>query len=447
MIYNVATAAELTTALGRAAAGDTIRLAAGNYGTFTMRDRRYAGTVTIEAADPANPAAFDGLTVRNCANVKLVGLDLGRGITPTEFDFMNLNVIRDSENITLSGVRVHGSLDNNPQNDARGLQVVGTRGVLIEDSVFTELNRALLMGGNSNVVVRNNEFKTIRSDGINLASTDGLVISGNKFSDFRPIATDHSDAIQFGNTGQTMGVKNVTIEDNEILITNGEGGEFTGTQGIFISDPLQFGYDNILIRNNVIYSNGAFHGINVDGARQLMILNNTVLSQRTDSKDFWIRIGGSDGVVLDGNIADTFVFANVTRLFQGENTNLRLFPHLANQIPNINSPDQITDLFVPGQGFVTDSVTAQAPVSGALASALSGSISPSQSQQAFKPVPIEEEAPDAGTVGLSLAQIFTAAPVVEATLSMTSEYGGATDFSAPIWSVRDTISPQHFAFA
>jgi len=447
VIYNIATAAELTTALGVAVAGDTLRLAAGNYGTFSIRDRVYAGHVRIESADPNNRAQFDGLTVRESSNLTLVNLNLGRTLNAGEPDFTTLNTIRESQNITLTGVKVHGSLDNNPQNDGRGLIVNSSSNVLVENSLFTELHRGLLIGKSNNVVVRDTEFRVIRSDGINVSATEGLVITRSKFSDFRPIVPDHGDAIQFFNTGQTKGSKNITIENNEILITNYDGTEGTGTQGIFISDPLEFGYENILIRNNVLFSNGAFHGINIDGGRKVQITNNTVLSKTTDTKDFWIRLGASDGVIVDGNVADNFIFQNVTKLFQGQNSNLKLFPQLASQVPNLLNPLTADDLVTDGIGYTPPAATAVAsPVSSALALALSGTISPSQSQQAFKPVPIDD-AVEAGPVALSLAQVFAAAPVFEPSPSLAPTFEAVTDYGAQGWTLRDMLSGNHFAIA
>lgn len=441
MIYEIANATQLKTALASAVGGDTLRLAAGSYGTYKIDAKLFNAPVRIESADPANRAKFTGLTIEDSANMVVSNIDLGRALNSGEPDFAVLNNVRNSENITLSGVTVHGSLDSNPQNDGRGMIVSNVRNFLLEDSLFTDLHKGLIISRSTNVVLRDSEWRTIRADGINVLSTEGLVIDNNDFSDFRPIVPDHGDAIQFFNTGQTKGSKNVTIENNRILITNYDGTEGTGTQGIFISDPLEFGYDNFLIRNNVLFSNGAFHGINVDGARQLQITGNSTLSKTGDSRDFWTRVTFSDGVVVDNNVADNFIFSNVTRLFQGQNSNLKIFPDLRALIPNLDNPSSVFDLITDEMGYQSESVSLKAPVSGALASALSGSIEPNQSQQAFKPVPVLEDAEEAP----SFAAIFAATPVVEVAEPVASDLYAASGM--PIWSLKDMISGHHFAIA
>lgn len=440
MIHNIANATELTAALSAAAAGDTLRLAGGSYGTFTIRDRLYVGEVRIESADSANPAQFAGLTVRGSSNITLAGLDLGRPLNTGEPEFTTLNTIRDSNNIKLTGVKVHGSLDDNPQNDGRGLLVVNTRGLLVENSLFTELHRGMVVQQSFNVVVRDSEWKTIRSDGINMAAVEGAVIANNDFSDFRPVVPDHGDVIQFTNTGQTRGSKNITIENNRAIITNGSD---SPTQGFFISDPGAFGYDNVLIRNNILYGNGAYHGINLDGGRQVQITGNTVLSARGNQNDYWIAVGASEGVVLDGNVTDNILLKDITKLYLGENTNLKLFPSLAAAIPNLSNPLGPADLMITGQGYMDAATVPLAPVSNALATALSGSISPSQSQQAFKPVPIVETVAESQAAVPSFEQVFAAAPVVEPPATVAVE----TYASEPLWSFRDVIMGHHFAIA
>ncbi|MBA2921092.1 lyase, partial [Sphingomonas sp. MAH-20] len=77
-IFNVATAAELSSAIAGAAGGDRIVVADGNYGKLSIFNRSFDSTVTIVAANPGAGAHFDGLTITGSKNVSLVGLDLGR---------------------------------------------------------------------------------------------------------------------------------------------------------------------------------------------------------------------------------------------------------------------------------------------------------------------------------------------------------------------------------
>ena len=57
----VSNAAQLSAALSSAHAGDTILLAGGNYGDFSISNLSFSSQVTIESADPTNPAVFRSL--------------------------------------------------------------------------------------------------------------------------------------------------------------------------------------------------------------------------------------------------------------------------------------------------------------------------------------------------------------------------------------------------
>jgi hypothetical protein len=440
----IANAAQLTTALAAAKGGETFLLAAGNYGTYTIRDKLFASEVRIESENPDNAAIFDRLVVRGSSSLTFVGLDLGRALAEGEPNFTQLNNVRDSENITFSKVRFHGSLDNNPSNDGLGLHVLNTKGIVFEDVLFTELMRGVVVEKSFNLVARSSEWKTIRSDGMNVIATEGVMISDNLFTDFRPVFPDHGDAIQFWNTGQTKGSRDITIENNRVFFPTHSGVKGEGMQGIFISDPLAFGYENVLIRNNILYSNGAFHGINVDGGRKLQITGNTVLSQSGNDNDFWIRVGDSDGVLIDDNIADTFILKNVTKLFQGENVNLKVTPSKASLIPDRNNPSSLDDLYATDIGFVplADSSTLeQAPVSDALASALSGWIEAKDGAKVMQsPVAADGEEQSA-------SQIFAAVPVIEAEGLTVAEMEPAPMSLSEPWSAPSALFADHFAFA
>jgi hypothetical protein len=72
-IIHVSTAAELQSALAGATGGETILLAAGDYGKLQLTDGKTKfdvthsaeAPVTIRSADADNPAVFTGLDLRN----------------------------------------------------------------------------------------------------------------------------------------------------------------------------------------------------------------------------------------------------------------------------------------------------------------------------------------------------------------------------------------------
>ena len=369
-VHNVLNASQLQAALASAVGGDKIIVAAGNYGSVSISNRNYASNVTIQAATFSNPAHFDGLFVSNSKNLTFSGLDLGRTLGPAEPEYTQLNWVSNSSNIKFSGVTIHGSRDNDPTNDGVGLQLTNVTNFNINNSKFTELYRGVAMQKSANVTIQSSDFTTIRSDGVVVAAVDGIVLDKNLFSDFRPIIPDHADAIQFWNTGQTKGSSNITIKNNVLMQGGFSGVEGTGVQGIFISDPLQYGFKNVLIQNNLMYSNGAYNGITVVGGAGVQILGNTVVSKTTDNKQFWIRLEDTDSINLQGNLFDNFITKNVTKLFQANNTNLLLNPGARAEIADLDNAHNSSDLHLANVGY-------QNPVSpppSAISSAIGNSI-------------------------------------------------------------------------
>ena len=371
-VFNVATAAELGTAIGRAAGGDRIVLAAGEYGGLRVQNRAFASNVTI-AAQPGARVVFDGLNIQNVSNLSLAGIEIARPLREGEPDFFQIGAIRSSSNIRLDDVFLHGSLDDTPWNDGRGLQINGSTNVTITGSRFVELNQAVSIFKSANIVIRNNTFDEVRADGITVASTDGIVIDGNRMTNMEPRPGDHADFIQFWNTNETKGSSNATIKNNILWQDNPD--DTVGTQGIWISDPLTFGYRNFLIQNNIIYSNNQFNGIGVRSTTDLQIIGNTVLSQSDDSRQLWIRLENNTNTMVAANVTDNILLTNMTRLVMGPNINFAVSPALRANIPDLAAPDGITDLLYTGHGYQTPSATPAAPVSSAIGSGLGSVLS------------------------------------------------------------------------
>ncbi|GAO38655.1 hypothetical protein SCH01S_17_00090 [Sphingomonas changbaiensis NBRC 104936] len=349
-IFNVSNSTQLQSALGSATGGDTIVLADGDYGKVNVYTRNYASTVTIEAATPGG-AHLDGLFVANATNISFAGLDVGRALGATEPDYTQLSSVSNSSNITMSHITVHGSLDNDPANDGMGMMVRNVAGFSISDSTFGDLYRGIVLQNNTNATVQNNTIKTIRSDGIISIANDGITIAGNHIGEFHPKLGDHADAIQFWNTGQTKGQTDITVKDNVIYQSYFSGIDQTGVQGIFMSDPLSYGYKNVLIQNNLLYSNDAYNGIFVNGATGAQIIGNTVLSHSSDSKLFWIDVLNSDQVSLQDNLTDRIITSNVTNFAQSGNVDFSVNAGARAMLPNLANPAGVEDLVASGVGY------------------------------------------------------------------------------------------------
>ena len=126
-----------------------------------------------------------------------------------------------------------------------------------------------------------NEIHGLRSDGLNFAQVEGVVIEENKIHDFNRSlkSADHADMIQFWTNQTNAPSRDITIRNN--ILNSGAG---LYTQSILMrNDQVDRGlagdemyYQNVRIEGNVI-SNAHLHGITVGETDGLTIVNNTVI--------------------------------------------------------------------------------------------------------------------------------------------------------------------------
>jgi len=206
----------------------------------------------------------------------------------------------DGSNVVFDANYIHGSLDNDATNDMSGLKVSGTRGAKVINNEFEQVGRGVVFGSVRDVIVANNMVHRIRSDGFNFAQSKRLLIEGNYFTASQRARWDHPDAIQFWTARTKSPSTDIMIRNNEII--QGKG---SGTQGIFMKDETdQLPYERVTIENNLMIGSVLLNGIYVQNARNLRIVNNTVISP-TDLKDsVWIRLLKVKDVEFEGNIAE-----------------------------------------------------------------------------------------------------------------------------------------------
>ena len=328
----VTTSPELRIALAAARAGDVLVLAPGTYTPTDLKTDpgRTAedGAITIRSQDSANPAAFAGLKVKGVVGVIFDGVTFDYIFAPGDNgpDKKGINwpfMISGSTNVTIRNSLFDGDLasEGAPEDKgfptATGLVVRGTRGLVLENNVFTLWGRALAIDGSGSVEIRGNDIHSIRMDGIDLAAINGAVIEGNHIHDFkRSLASkDHADMIQFWTAGTKSPSKNITIRGN--LFDSGIGAY---TQSIFMRNELvdqkkagaEMYYRDVLIEQNVII-NAHLHGITLGETDGLTIRNNTLIHNTSsdgpeNNPKVWIpRInvsGQSSNVTITGNISD-----------------------------------------------------------------------------------------------------------------------------------------------
>ncbi|MDP3594712.1 MAG: right-handed parallel beta-helix repeat-containing protein [Phenylobacterium sp.] len=309
-IINVNTADGLVLALKGARAGDTIQLAPGTYEGLQFKGLSFSSNVTIQSQNPDVPAILNNFEISNSKGLQFNNLELAaKGANYESF------IVSKSQNIGFDNVSVHGSMDNNPQNDGQGIGVRDSSNIQITNSEFQQLQRGISVSRSSDVVITGNDLHDLRTTGFVAAEVVGIKIAGNSFSNFKPMVNDHPDAIQFLTSGTTTISKNIVISDN--VISRGTG---DATQGIFLRDQVgNLAYENVTITNNLVVGTG-YGGIYVIGAKNLVVSGNELVSNPGKENATWVLIKNVAGAVVADNESIWINYDNVTNLSQAGNT-------------------------------------------------------------------------------------------------------------------------------
>jgi Ca2+-binding RTX toxin-like protein len=314
MITTVKTAAELTSALNSAHGGDTILLAPGQYSALSLRLLKFTSDVTVTSLDPSNRAVLTGIQMDSSSNVVFSKLELRTDVGTNDKPYMFTN----ANGLTFEDVKIHGSLNGSPTTDRPGLTIRYSNDVTIKDSEFYELSNGMAHRSVTNLVIEDNSFHDIRTDGIQGGGSSNVTITGNEFRDFYPAAGDHADAIQFWTTNSTSSAQNILVSGNQFI--RGAGGRI---QGVFFNDEVgNLPYKNVTITDNLI-AGGRYNGVFVLNAENVVITDN-VVAGFTDMKS-WIWVDRIKNIEISGNASNELhVNGNVTGATVGGNSTLAL---------------------------------------------------------------------------------------------------------------------------
>ncbi|MET3528123.1 calcium-binding protein [Phenylobacterium koreense] len=284
----------LNLAIKSAQAGDVIMLAPGVYSGVSIDGIKIEGSISIQSADASNLAVLTDFNISNSSGINLKNLELSNAGSAKDWGWQ----IAGSKDIHLEGLDVHGTLDGDPQNDHQGIRISFSDNVSISNSEFHELYRAIAESDSKNITIKDNEFHDIARTGVMNANSQGVVISGNRFTDFYPKPGDHMDAISFHQMGETNTASDILISGN--LITRGDGEK---TQGIFFRDTTgESAFHNIKIYDNLIVGMGS-NGIYVNGAEDVDLKGNTVISYEGKENISWILLQNTIGSNVANNEA------------------------------------------------------------------------------------------------------------------------------------------------
>ncbi|WP_170412503.1 right-handed parallel beta-helix repeat-containing protein, partial [Ruegeria arenilitoris] len=302
----VTSAAELNQALSQAKGGETILLAAGDYGALNL-SANYASTVTIKSADANAPATITKMNLNNASNITFEDLNFDYSFNGEAKSYRPFS-IQNSSNITIDNSTFSGDVATGVSATAdgygwgQGLFVFRSDNINVTNNEFHDWLKGMYVGISADVTVSGNNLHSISEDGMFYENIQGAVIEGNYIHDFarNPNSAGHGDFIQFSRlTGVST---DIIIRDNVLDMGSGDW-----AQSIFMGNgKIVQPYQNVLIENNTIY-NGHTHGISVSGTDGLTIANNTVLAV-PGALTGGVSIpkisvaGGSTNVTIDQNV-------------------------------------------------------------------------------------------------------------------------------------------------
>lgn len=288
----VSSAAALASALAAAKGGETILLAAGDYGALDLygaRDAfaRYSSTITIRSLDAEQPATFSSLKLRDVQNISFESITFDYTAAVAAPDWTRPFSVSEASNVAFYDSVFDGDLAEgldlvrDGYGTGVGLFVTASTDIRVERCEFFDFTRGGVFDNVVGLGVVGNDLHDLRSDGLDFASVQDVLIQGNRLHDFRTAtdSSDHADMIQFWTSGTTTPTSNITIDGN--FLSSGSGG---ATQSIFMRNELvdlnmagvEMFYQNVRITNNVIY-NGHSAGIIAGETNGLLISGNTVL--------------------------------------------------------------------------------------------------------------------------------------------------------------------------
>ena len=325
-IIDVAGADQLLSALSMAGAGDTLRLAAGDYGAIALdgdknTKLKFAGDVTVTSANPGAPAVIRDLDIRGVTNLNFDNIDFTGAAGRTVGDLVSITA---SRGITISNSDFDGR--SGPAGAHNGLSVSNSSDIQLSGSELSDFYYGAGFRNIDNLRITGNDIHSMDFDGLRFGKVTNVRIESNKLHDMDgPVDGGHRDMIQFWTAGATAPSANITIRNNDIDIGDGRM-----IQSIFLYNEavLREGkgesmyYRNVLIEGNHVEGVHP-HGIYVGESIGLAIRNNTVIKDPTTKvyKSGWEPVidvaDKSQDVTITGNTAHEIPAAHAGWVISG----------------------------------------------------------------------------------------------------------------------------------
>ncbi len=294
-------------------AGDTIYLMSGYQGAVTLQGYYNASPITIAAA-PGEKPELSRVLIQAGKNWKLSGLYVSPEYAAT-YDPQTMIAIQDHNyqgpvsDVVVEGCTLQSKADVSAwtasdwdQLSANGFDVGGSN-ITIRNNHLKNVNFGISVGA-SDSLIEHNVVDSFAGDGMR-GLGDNTVFQYNLVKNCYAVNANHDDGFQSWSVGTggvgTGEVTGIVLRGNTIINYEDENQPFRGTlQGIGCFDGT---YVDWVVENNVIITDH-WHGITFLGAKNVHVINNTVIDPNTtDPGPPWIEIGDhKDGTPPSGCI-------------------------------------------------------------------------------------------------------------------------------------------------
>ena len=432
----VTSASQLTSALNVAQAGDTISLAAGNYGDFIIKGKAFAGDVTISSQDPGALASFHTLTITGSSHVHVDDVAVNFTPTLTTVAWSPAVKIDTSQSISFTHSTVTGgpaingvaptatALDTTNGNvlgypTGYGVNVQGSSGVVVDHINISQVAKGVVMSNSDHVTISNNDIHDIRQTGIMGSGLNQVTVDSNHVHDSNPWRWgdsadngDHADFLAFWtDPSQTTASTGITITNN--LMEQGKG---TAVLGMWLQgDATPF--TNVTIAHNA-FLDGNLQGIMLRGVNNSTVDSNALLQTSGDAK-------AAPGILLTSSVTNVAVTNNITGVFSDTSGSTGTLANTAsgNQIvQDVNAG--VSGYYNSDLNHLVDGVT---DYTGLYAAAKTGLTGTFESQMVAKFYADEATALTTASPGVSLVGTYSADRLVATGGDDTLNGVGGTD--------------------
>ncbi len=269
-------------------AGDTIWLRSGYHGDLSILRYYNFDTITL-AAEEGHTPRLSSLRIRSSAHWTIRGLTVSAEFAPTYKRQTLIDLDSHSwhgpvHDITVEDCTIYSTTDSSAwtiddwnQLACNGLQVDGTR-MTIRNNRLLNVNFGISVNA-SHSLVSGNLVENFAGDGLR-GLGDYTTFEYNTVKNCYDVNANHDDGFQSWSSGPngvgTGEVVGVTLRGNTIINYEDPNQPFRGAlQGIGCFDGT---FVDWVIENNVIIVDH-WHGITLGGARNCLVINNTVIDR------------------------------------------------------------------------------------------------------------------------------------------------------------------------